>query len=358
MIIMVDNYIRVKKGMVFWYDIKPDRNKLSNPKIIVRESEFTDYAEYGLRPWIVVSSNEFNANNTYCSIIPLSTGMRQASDFELKIQLFGKPSTAICSQIRFVNGVQLKDYMATLNYDIMDQIDSKIANYIGIKSKTKKIEEPKVVVTPPAVRYVPVEKNAWIYSSVEYLTCDMHMKRAISTMLERSDDRLERISVADLIGRLSIGLNNKPVCKFIFTHMFAELFRKYFNNSFIEYGMKANMIGINSYTWIKKCSVIPTAEAAQEALINNIDRSPIDNNNDKIRKTVKRKALKRFKWTSELSHQVLNDHENLSREAFIDKYQLTNKVQYFNLKSRAITYLKIHESDTVVKEGGDKIDIH
>lgn len=371
-----DNYIRVKKGMVFWYDINPAQNKLKSPKVLVRNSEFTDFAEYGNRPWVVISGDNFNANNTYCSIIPLSTGTRQISDSELKIDFFNKPTTVICSQIRFVNGVELKDWMGMLNDDVMKQIDEKMANYLGIDKVVKqvvKVERRDVVPAPivqptaavdnkPKETYIPIDKNPWIYASKEYMSCEVYMKKQFYALLTKSTSgRMESIPISDLIKAMSAGLAKKPVCLFLFTHMFSELLQKNIDHNNIQYGMKGNVVGIKGYRWANRMSIIPTAKESEEKLTERYKAHDYENGVDddakpvevvshtpigvEVTEKVPKKFKKRFHWNAELSHQVLYDHQKLTKDEFMDKYELIDKYQMSNMKSRAIAYLKMHAEE-------------
>lgn len=319
-------YTRVKKGMVFWYDINPNQNKMLNPKVIVRNSEFTDFAEYGKRPWVVVSGDEFNSMNMYCSIVPLSAGVRCPSEFELKINLFNKEATAICSQIRFVNGVELKDWMIMLNPDIMEKIDEKIAKYLDIKQSVNNMTIPNSVV---------VDKNSWIYNSKEFLLSKVYMKNQLNKLLKPGSIDSEFIPISTLIKRVSFGLSDNSVCLFLLTHMFSKLLEENMDPRHIQYDEENNILGISKFEWA--------------------DESCVPDNTNKLTKTeserkfikIYPKTHKRRHWNAALSYQVLNDYATLTRHGFMAKYELTDKFQMYNMRISATKYLKKHPNSQI-----------
>ena len=66
-------YQRVKRGMVFWYNIDESVNKKSNPTIEVNGKTYTDHIQYGKRMYLVVSNDDNNVASPLCNIVPMSS---------------------------------------------------------------------------------------------------------------------------------------------------------------------------------------------------------------------------------------------------------------------------------------------
>lgn len=127
------NSQRIKKGMVFWYNIDSSVNKEG----IHYSNGVQDSALYGRRPWIVVSSDSFNSGGS-CSIVPTSTGKHGTSDrfpSRIDLTLCGRDTCILVNQIRYVNCDELTEYMTFMNKNVMNEIDKKLSKYLGIQSQ-------------------------------------------------------------------------------------------------------------------------------------------------------------------------------------------------------------------------------
>ena len=129
---------RVKRGMVFWYNIDSDVNKNDSPTIEVDGKKYIDSLEYGNRPWLVVSSDEVNKKNRICTVVPLSSSQSNYNDTshnKVHIYFCGRDTTILCEQMRTVNSIELREYASTLTDEVMDLVDKGIMYAMGIKSE-------------------------------------------------------------------------------------------------------------------------------------------------------------------------------------------------------------------------------
>lgn len=127
------NSQRIKKGMVFWYNIDSSVCKEG----LHYSNGVQDSALYGKRPWIVVSSDSFNTGGS-CSIVPTSTGKHGTSDrfpSRIDLTLCGRDTCILVNQIRYVNCDELTEYMTFMNKNVMNEIDKKLSKYLGIQSQ-------------------------------------------------------------------------------------------------------------------------------------------------------------------------------------------------------------------------------
>lgn len=129
---------RVKRGMVFWYNIHPSVDKNSSPTIEVEGKKYLDSLEYGNRPWLVVSGEEINRKSRICTIVPLSSSQSNYNDNspnKVHIYFCGRDTTILCEQMRTVNSIELREYASTLSDEVMDLVDKGIMYAMGIKSE-------------------------------------------------------------------------------------------------------------------------------------------------------------------------------------------------------------------------------
>jgi mRNA-degrading endonuclease toxin of MazEF toxin-antitoxin module len=131
---------RVKRGMVFWYDIDPTNHKDSEHMVNVCGSQYHDYILYGNRPWVVVSCEDNNIKNQMVTVVPMSTGAAHTSEYNhshVDIFFAGKETCVMCEQIRTINAIELRDYVSTLTDNVMSKIEDAIMYQTGIVNKMK-----------------------------------------------------------------------------------------------------------------------------------------------------------------------------------------------------------------------------
>ena len=146
--INTSEYTRVLKGMVFIYNIDESKDK---KQFNTTKYNRSDYAEYGRRPWVVVSDNR--TIDQICTIAPMSTGQFGKGDkikTHVDFKLNGTNTCIMLEQMRFVNTHELKDYVTILGSNTMKLVDNAMAFHLGLReymqdTKTISAVEEKVI---------------------------------------------------------------------------------------------------------------------------------------------------------------------------------------------------------------------
>lgn len=129
---------RVKRGMVFWYNIDSSINKYDEHSFDVDGRKYHDFVMYGKRPWLVVSNNVLNKMNQLVTVVPLSTGQSgKYTENHVELCIAGKDTAVMCEQLRSVNARELVDYYTTLDDSVMEQVDDAIKYQLSIKTEYK-----------------------------------------------------------------------------------------------------------------------------------------------------------------------------------------------------------------------------
>ena len=146
--INTSEYTRVLKGMVFIYNIDESKDK---KQFNTTKYNRSDYAEYGRRPWVVVSDNR--TIDQICTIAPMSTGQFGKGDkikTHVDFKLNGTNTCIMLEQMRFVNTHELKDYVTILGSNTLKLVDNAMAFHLGLREymqDTKTISEIEEKVT-------------------------------------------------------------------------------------------------------------------------------------------------------------------------------------------------------------------
>lgn len=128
------DYLKVKKGMVFWYN-NFDSEKKEN--VFIKSTSAIDYRIHGTRPWLVISDT--NIMSKKVSAIPLSSSPCSIRELDVEISA-SNDSHIHCDEIQTINVSQLKDYVFTLSNSVMKKVEDKILQYLGIKHECPNIE--------------------------------------------------------------------------------------------------------------------------------------------------------------------------------------------------------------------------
>ena len=129
--INTSEYTRVLKGMVFIYNIDESKDK---KQFNTTKYNRSDYAEYGRRPWVVVSDNR--TIDQICTIAPMSTGQFGKGDkikTHVDFKLNGTNTCIMLEQMRFVNTHELKDYVTILGSNTLKLVDNAMAFHLGLR---------------------------------------------------------------------------------------------------------------------------------------------------------------------------------------------------------------------------------
>ena len=87
-----------KQGSIYWFDPEPSRGA-ELPKI---------------RPCVIISPDEMNANIKTVIIVPLTSTIR-TWDFRLKTMVAGQDSSLACDQMRTIDKARLKAQIGSLS---------------------------------------------------------------------------------------------------------------------------------------------------------------------------------------------------------------------------------------------------
>ena len=135
---MGKNYQRVKRGMVFWFDIDGSVNKYSQPKVTVDGKQYSDNRQYGYRDWLVVSNDTNNLESPTCNIVPLTSSDSKSNiPTHVKFNCKGNVLTVLCEQMMTVNSIQLQKYDFTVDDEIMEKVEDALRIQYCIRDKKK-----------------------------------------------------------------------------------------------------------------------------------------------------------------------------------------------------------------------------
>lgn len=110
------NTYKVKRGMVFWYNLDERINKNSAPAIIVNGKEYPDHRQYGMRHWLVTSNNIGNCTSPTCNVVPITGAYGKANiPTHVPVTFRRRKFEVLCEQIMTINLISLQDYAYTLS---------------------------------------------------------------------------------------------------------------------------------------------------------------------------------------------------------------------------------------------------
>ena len=122
------NTYRVKRGMVFWYNLDERIDKNSSPTVLVDGKEYPDHRQYGMRHWLVISNDEGNTSSPTCNAVPITGSTSKANiPSHATVTFRGRKFEVICEQMTTVNIVSLKEYAYTLSEQDMRNVDRALA---------------------------------------------------------------------------------------------------------------------------------------------------------------------------------------------------------------------------------------
>ena len=135
---MGKNYQRVKRGMVFWFDIDESVNKHSQPKVTVDGKQYSDNRQYGYRDWLVVSNDTNNSESPTCNIVPLTSSDSKSNiPTHVKFNCKGNVLTILCEQMMTINSIQLQKYDFTVDDEIMEKVEDALRVQYSIRDKKR-----------------------------------------------------------------------------------------------------------------------------------------------------------------------------------------------------------------------------
>lgn len=178
------NFSRLRKGMVFWYNPDPEINKNNVPDKIVDGRTIKDWTMYGERPYVVVSANSVCRLGRIVQICPIGTKSKD-NDFPYDVvynSFSGTGQSVIrCEQIRTVNSAELTEYECMLDDDIMDMVDAKLRELIGLDDVVNEVEVPVISMDASEVEDLIDRKIASITVEVAN-QCDNAVSRVVNAI--------------------------------------------------------------------------------------------------------------------------------------------------------------------------------
>lgn len=160
------NYQKVKRGMVFYYNVFDAVERNSLPQSQVRSLKHVrSNDDYGSRPFLVVSSNEICSRNKQIQVVPLFGMKSNQSEYPNRVYFeFKHTKTEIaCDQIYTIFANDIKDYDTTLSDDLMAAVDKQIAanldiDYSALKSNAS-MKEIEAIISQIIKQQVEAEKS-------------------------------------------------------------------------------------------------------------------------------------------------------------------------------------------------------
>ena len=137
---MGKQYIRVKRGMVFWLDQKiyeGDERYYTGHN----GKEYRSHIQMGRRPYLVVSNDQVNSYSPTCNIVPITTADAKA-DIPVHVKFIFERETQyiLCEQPRTVDIMALGKYHCTLSDEIMEEVDQALAIQFDIRPEIRLAE--------------------------------------------------------------------------------------------------------------------------------------------------------------------------------------------------------------------------
>lgn len=159
------NYQKVKRGMVFYYNVFDAVERNSLPQAQVRSlKRVRSNDDYGSRPFLVVSSNEICSRNKQIQVVPLFGMKSNQSEYSNRVYFeFKHTKTEIaCDQIYTIFANDIKDYDTTLSDELMSAVDKQIAanldiDYSALKSNAS-MKEIEAIISQIVKQQVEAEK--------------------------------------------------------------------------------------------------------------------------------------------------------------------------------------------------------
>lgn len=128
------NALRIKRGMVFSYNLNPGIIKTRPPKIVVEGVSYDDHLYYGLRDWLVVSNDIANKHSPVIQVVPITSKKKSDIPSQVEFKYNGNNLTIMCTQVMSVNKVTLRNscYRYTLGDDVLKKVDKALMEQFGI----------------------------------------------------------------------------------------------------------------------------------------------------------------------------------------------------------------------------------
>ena len=308
------NTYRVKRGMVFWYNLDERIDKNSHPTILVDGKEYPDHRQYGTRHWLVISNDDGNASSPTCNAVPITGSTSKANiPSHATVTFRGRKFEVICEQMTTVNIVSLKEYAYTLSEQDMRNVDRALAVQCALTSRLNSTEIEN--------RLLQMEQR------MEKMLC--LYENSLKEIVAGYEKRLAELSKND-------GGNQKPLCQ---EPNRSQLVKKEQERPGKEFSHPSHPTGNGAeaksgpripahkrMTQIEKFNarysgVVPGTKPVPVVLS---DAAPVPSN--------EQTGAKRHKWTKEMMQEYLDDTATLSPMRIAEKWELKDIRTVYSMK--------------------------
>lgn len=164
---MTNDY-KIRRGMVFWYDLDDNIDKNNVPPLIVKGKnnqcdQYKDYRQYGMRHWLVVSNDLGNKSAPTCNIVPMTSSSNKSQlPTHVQFSYNNEQLAILCEQPMTVNSISLQQYAFKLPHDIMAQVTRALA-----------IQNSIIPPYPSSLNKFRIQGSiSAICSEIEFAICD------------------------------------------------------------------------------------------------------------------------------------------------------------------------------------------
>lgn len=134
--------MRVKRGMVFWFDPFPYEKDKNAHSVNLWGKEMSSSVQAGKRPWLVVSADRTNGIGGVCNICPITTVERNGnlSMVHPSFEYRGKTQYVMVEQITTIDLFALREYECFVSDKVMLDVEKAMKLQFGIRETYKNTE--------------------------------------------------------------------------------------------------------------------------------------------------------------------------------------------------------------------------
>ena len=147
---MAKTYSRVKKGMVFWFDLSEVYQTQSQYKGF-NNKIYSSHIQMGNRPYMVLSSEDSNSYYPVCTVAPITTD-RSKPKLSTHVTYYyeGKLQTILLEQITTVDMMALGDYVCCVSDEVLEKVEMALKEQFSIRTSVMYSDE----VTGNTLKYL------------------------------------------------------------------------------------------------------------------------------------------------------------------------------------------------------------
>lgn len=289
------NYQRIKRGMVFWFNINDRVDKSKDPKVEVNGKLCKDFIQYGNRNWLVISNDKNNNESQICNIVPItSSEEKNRIPTHVVFNCRGKMLTILCEQVMTVNQCQLVDYDYTVSDDIMKAVEDALRIHYDIREKKS-------------------EYLDGIEASIS------HVEKIVEKIIEQKIEEVKRrensINIEDAVLRLGEGLEN------LFNKSM-NLTEKGEKDKVEEDNIISSCDGKEEIGEVEKKEPVVERKTQIDKFYEKYPKEKIKKEKNEVKEKPKNNDKKKTRvWTLEAMREFMNDIETMSPEDIAAKWE-------------------------------------